>query len=97
MGIIYPKESLRSSALLGPPLIAIFTLLFLPLGLIPMGDVDLDPPPGRRGRRGGVRWEAILLIVSPAMGVKRTSEPLAAEARHHDPPRSSGRPRLRRR
>ncbi|HRW37894.1 MAG: hypothetical protein KDB04_08390 [Acidimicrobiales bacterium] len=79
VGIIYPKESLRSSALLGPPLIAIFTILFLPLGFIPMGDVDLWIRLLGAAVVGAACGGAILLIVGPAMGVKRTSEPLAAE------------------
>ena len=79
MGVVYPKESLRSSTLLGPPLIALFTILFLPLGFIPMGEVDLWIRLLGAAVAGAACGGAILIVVGPAMGVKRANEPLAAD------------------
>lgn len=79
VGVVYSKESLRSSALLGPPLIALTTLLFLPLGLIPVGDAPVWLTLLAAAVVGAFCGGAILLVAGPAMGVKRSSEPLAAQ------------------
>lgn len=79
VAVVYPKESLRSSTIIGPPLIGLLALLFLPLGFVPIGDVDLWIRLVGAAIAGAACGGAILLVVGPAMGVKRAMEPAAAQ------------------
>jgi hypothetical protein len=76
---VYTKEASKSILVFGVPIVALCTILALPLAILSIGETQLWQRLLVFGALGALTGLAITFVAGPAMGAKRANEPLAAQ------------------